>query len=126
MAITAANLTSGGDTAAPSTRVSASISPGANRLLIATVDWTPDSGAAAPTVTGNGLTWVLISSGEYGGAGGGRCLAVFRAMGAAPSAGAVTFTFPVSNASANWSIDKVRRRRHDGYERLGRDRAGHR
>ena len=120
MAITAANLTSGGTTTNATSFATASVSPGANRLILVAVDCTPDSGAAAPTVTGNGLTYVLIDGGEYGGPGAGRDVWLFRAMGASPSAGAITINFgAVSQASINWSVDEF-----DGVDTSGTNGSG--
>ena len=108
MAITVANLTSDGSTTDGTSFSTASVTPGSNRLVLLTVDYTPASGTAAPTVTGNGLTWVEIAGGEYGGAGAGRIVRMFRAMGASPSAGAVTMDFgAVSQGSLNWSVDEA-------------------
>jgi hypothetical protein len=54
-----------------------------------------------PTLAGNGLTWVQVATVLQG----QRRLTVFRALGAAPSAGAVTITFPTTNQTAVvWSI----------------------
>lgn len=70
--------------------VIASITPGANKLILAIIGATDGGGApVAPTITGNGLTWVqeeLSQSGLLG-------LYVLRAMGASPSAGVPSVDF---------------------------------
>jgi hypothetical protein len=106
MAITAANLTNGNNTTDATSFTTASISPTASRLLILAVDSSIASGtSAAPTVTGNGLTWVEFGvGGEYGSADRGIWL--FRAMGS-PSAGTVVIDFAaVTQTNCNWSINE--------------------
>ena len=59
------------------------------------------SGTAAEfTLSGNGLTWVSVATVAFG----VRRLTLFRAQGAAPSAGAVTITSSDTLTSAVWSI----------------------
>jgi hypothetical protein len=61
------------------------------------------AGPVAPTVAGNGLTWVQVASVTF--SSNTRRLTVFRAMGASPSGGTVTFSFGVqSQTSFVWSI----------------------
>src|SRR3990167_9125246 len=65
----------------------ASITPTANALVIAVVHGRRASGdMPSPTLSGNGLTWVEIGNDDIG---GNRQTAMFRAMVASPSAGAV-------------------------------------
>jgi len=109
VAITATVLTSGSDETDRTVYTTASVSPGSNKLILAIVNGlrlavSPNS---APTFAGNGLTWVQVGTVAYEHAGGetGRTrMSVFRAMGAAPSSGAITFTFPETQARASWSI----------------------
>lgn len=69
----------------------ASITPTANALLLAFIETSQGGGTAgSPTLSGNGLTWVEILAVTY--SGSIKRLSVFRAMGASPSAGAVTIT----------------------------------
>lgn len=102
MAVSGTNLTSGSDTNAglASSINTASITPSANALVILSVCDSVNQGV--PTITGNGLTWV-----EIGSTTGVRRLRHFRAMGASPSAGAVTIDYGagVPNALC-WSIDE--------------------
>lgn len=81
----------------------ASISPAAGRLVLLWVACTHATTAEAPSsVTGNGLTWVQVNSVSFPTAT--RRLSCFRALGAAPSAGAVTINFATSHQSVVWSI----------------------
>lgn len=97
MAVTAANLAAVSNSTNLSSYSTGSISPGANRLLIATVYNGVGSGTAnTPTLTGNGLTWVQEETTvdfETGGTDRDKRITSFRAMGASPSAGAVTADF---------------------------------
>lgn len=80
-------------TADQSSYTTPSVSPGANSLMILAVCNTLNGGTAStPTVTGCGLTW--DSLGTLSGFYFGVCkVTVFRAMGASPSAGALTIDF---------------------------------
>ena len=100
--ITVTHLATAGTTTNATSFATASITPTANRLVLA---WVTSRVAAAgiPTASGNGLTWVQVATIADG--SGGIRLTVFRAMGASPSAGAVTFDFGgVSQTSCCWSI----------------------
>lgn len=103
MAVAATNLTTAGNNADATSYASASITPTANRLILA---WFYSDHATvepnAPTVTGNGLTWVLVASRTQG---TNRRMTLYRAMGSAPTAGAVTFDLAGQTATgAMWSI----------------------
>lgn len=110
MAIACTNLTTGADIDGGSSSTSASISPGANRLVLATID--QRTGITAdpnqPTATGNGLTWVVVNSIVYDTSSSSRKrVTVLRAMGASPSAGAVTFDFGgQNNTDVHWTIEE--------------------
>lgn len=62
--------------------------------------------ASAPSsVTGNGLTWVQVATVAFDTAGAIRStLTLLRALGAAPSAGAVTINFAATHHSSSWSV----------------------
>lgn len=102
MAITAALLTSSTDATDLSTYVTASITPTANRLVLAAVMSEGTAAEEIPAVTGNGLTWVEVLS--IADAGPTNRLTVFRALGASPTAGAVTFAFGATQTRCAWSI----------------------
>lgn len=107
MALVATNLTSGGNIASGSTTfVTASISPAANALILLwiTNEHLAGTPAQVSSVTGCGLTWEKIDDVNYG----SNCrLSLYRALGASPSAGTVTITYPTSEWSAIWSIEQI-------------------
>lgn len=93
MAITMATLTSGNNTVDATSFTTASITPTANSLVLLALAYTKTP-PAVPTITGNGLTWVNVTSVSYNSiAAPGIQIAVFRAMGASPSAGTVAISF---------------------------------
>lgn len=109
MALAATNLTNGAGHPAGTTQATASITPAANALVLA---WVSQHSTGAtpgvPTCAGNGLTWVQVSTVVFSPAVTGVSrLTCFRAMGAAPTTGAVTFTWAAQPAEgACWSIDQ--------------------
>src|SRR5712692_2445332 len=100
-AVTATHLTSGQTSGTSAT--TASISPGANQLILAWVGLTGDPPSAGnPTLTGNGLTWVQVGTISFSSRPNG--LYLFRAMGAAPTAGSVTINIGTSQDFIGWTI----------------------
>ena len=95
MPITAANLTANGVTTNASSYTTASVTPGANTLIIVSVS--NNIGTApvtTPTLSGNGLTYVQIDTLAWNTvASPVTRTTMFRAMGASPSAGAITIDF---------------------------------
>lgn len=73
--------------------------PTANALQLCVVHVARGSSTepVAPSVAGNGLTWVLVRSHTYRTGISRAAVYVFRAMGAAPSAGVATVTLSASN-----------------------------
>lgn len=105
MPLAATHLTTAGNIPSGSTTyVTASISPSANALVLLwiTNERLGSAPAAVSSVTGCGLTWVQIDTvANYG----NNCrLSLFRALGASPTSGTVTITYPASMWSAIWSI----------------------
>lgn len=84
-------LTTGSDSANGGSYVTASVTPTANRLVLASIVVSVAAGGITPDMvcSGNGLTWVQVVRNALDNQ---RCAYVFRAMGAAPAAGAVTFS----------------------------------
>jgi len=112
MALSFANLTAGGNTTDLTSYATASVSPAASKLLLLGVDAYIAAGSVQPpqpTVTGNGLTWVLVNGIDFDASGTDRSGTwLFRAMGASPSSGAVTIDFGATTISASaWSLDEV-------------------
>jgi hypothetical protein len=103
MAIAAAALTGSNQTVNNTSFSTASITPTANRLVLALIYNRVSAGtASAPTLSGNGLTWVEVDSVQTAAA---RRLTLFRAMGGSPSAGAVTIDCGgVTHIHCIWSI----------------------
>jgi hypothetical protein len=105
MAINLTSLTGSGSGANATSYATASITPTANRLILAAVCSSGANTLFAPTLTGNGLTWVHIAGTESGDSNSDVRVDVFRAMGASPSAGAVTIDYAgVTMSRCNWSI----------------------
>lgn len=103
MAITCTRLTRGTDFSAPFQ--TASVSPGANKLLLLGVQVYRSVGTpATPTASGNGLTWVQVGSTVL--YRSDSRLALFRAMGASPSSGVITIT-AASSDQVLWSLHEI-------------------
>lgn len=119
MAITAAHLTQGTNTTASHTSsTTASVTPTANRLVLLSY-FSRATHSGDPTVAGCGLTWVLVEttldlSGTWP-------VWVFRAMGAAPTAGAITVTHAgaVASSSSIWAVTEF-----DGVDTSGANGSG--
>src|SRR5438445_7178536 len=86
-AISATELASGGAGPNIKTATTQSIAPGPNQLILAWVASTATPNPGFPTLSGNGLTWVGAATAV------GNRIALFRAMGASPTAGPVTIDF---------------------------------
>jgi hypothetical protein len=100
--VSATALTAGGHTGDQTSYNTNSISPGGNRLVLAWVFSAQTSGNTAPTLTGNGLTWVSVASANPT---ANDRLTLFRAMGVSPSSGAVTIDFGgVTQLRCLWCI----------------------
>lgn len=105
MPLTISTLTSGASTAV-SSQASASITPAQNRLILAAVTGNVGEGPpSAPTAAGNGLTWVSVGTVTFN--TDLYRLTLFRAMGAAPTAGAVTFTLGESQSAVTWWVGDI-------------------
>lgn len=92
MAVAASLLTSNYDNTDASSYATASVTPGANRLLLLGIANARSAATAPePTATGNGLTWVTVVTQLH--SNNTRRVTVLRAMGASPSTGAITIDF---------------------------------
>lgn len=107
--VAATNLTTGTGNSATS-YTTASIAPTTNHLILLAVRNQKTSGNGADvvnSVTGNGLTWVLVDTVTFGGPlGTGRAqrLSLFRALGTASSGSVVIDFNSVAQTSCNWEI----------------------
>lgn len=118
MAITQSPLTSGNADGAITSQDTASITPGANKLiLLATVNMQGAS-PVTPSVSGNGLTWVEIDSAHHDTGGQNAKIFLFRAMGT-PSAGVVTLAYAAAQDGLIWIIDE-----YDGIDTSGTNGSG--
>ncbi|MDO0973860.1 hypothetical protein [Mycolicibacterium frederiksbergense] len=99
----------------------ASVSPGANRLVLVYItSATPTLGGApdVPTITGSGLTWDKVADRPFG--NDGRRLSCFRALGPAPAAGPLTIDFGNQNQDlCAWSVIEI-----DGVNQSGTSGSG--
>ena len=99
MAIEFTELTEGQATNSAQTHDTASIAPDANALIIAVVYVRTNTVTGAPSLSGCGLTWQLISG------GGAYNVSIYRAVGT-PSPGVVTIDYPGTEtcAAVIWGI----------------------
>jgi hypothetical protein len=113
------SLTAGSNVTASSSFTTATITPGAGRLVLAFVLSRRAGGAGLPTASGNGLTWHQVA-GTLNAAAGNTRITCFRAMGPAPSAGPLTFNFAgQQQAVCAWSVFE-----YDNVDGTGTDGSG--
>ncbi|HEB27141.1 MAG TPA: hypothetical protein ENI05_05120 [Porticoccus sp.] len=105
MAISRTALESGFNTTDGTVFTTASFTPSANKLVLVYISARPAGRSETASLSGNGLTWVLVE-GEQDTEGGMRYSALWRAMGASPSAGQLTITFTASMRNATWEISE--------------------
>lgn len=81
-----------------------SIAPSASALILVWVTSKISGGApAAPSLSGNGLTWVQVATVQFD--SNNSRMTLFRAMGTAPTAGAITISFgATSQTSCVWHV----------------------
>lgn len=106
--ITATLLLADGDDTDRTVYTTASINPAADRLILCLV-MAADQGFSSvvhvDSVAGAGLTWVEDQDLNFDTiASERRCLAVYRALGASPSAGALTITLDSPGTACRWMI----------------------
>jgi hypothetical protein len=90
-----------------STGVTASVSPGANKLIKI---WISTFGSAAtPTnVAGNGITYThVLSTADYNNGFGPTAFHLFRGMAAAPTPGVITITGASGTSYINWTVEET-------------------
>ena len=113
------SLTAGSNVTASSSFATATITPGAGRLVLAFVLSRRAGGAGLPTASGNGLTWHQVASTLNAAAGSTR-ITCFRAMAPAPSAGPLAFNFAgQQQAVCAWSVFE-----YDNVDGTGTDGSG--
>lgn len=103
MAVSASNLATTGSNTDATSYATASITPGADKLVLAWVYSIAATTPNTPTASGNSLTWVEIDNQLD--KDSLRRLTLFRAMGSSPSSGAVTFDFGgQTQTGCGWSV----------------------
>lgn len=104
MGIAVTNLTTSSTTTDATSYNTASVSPAANALLLVGVQVGVTTGSPTVTVSGLGLTWVLVDQTVV--VVGGRTLYVFRAMtgSSPPTPGAVTISTGVTANACLWNV----------------------
>lgn len=107
--MTFADLANAANGSALNSYPTASVSPGANNLILVTVSSARAAGTiATPTVTGASMTWVQILSQGDAGAGSQRRITMFRGMSASPGSGALTLDFGgQSQDRAYYAVEQV-------------------
>ncbi len=102
MAITSNLLTSDGDNDNLTVYTTISVAPASNELLLLAVISAKSGGGEVPdSVTGNGLTWVQIAT-----VLNNKRVTLYRAMGASPSSGVLTITFPSEQTGCMWNLSE--------------------
>ena len=101
-------LTRGTDEVDKTIYTTASVTPAANNLMLAAVYVEHISGDAKPpdSLSGNGLTWVKVDDIIFSGDPDWNGISLWRAMGSAPTAGAITITFPGTHQVCHWYINQ--------------------
>jgi hypothetical protein len=103
-AVSFTNLTQSSDTTDQATYTTASITPSSNCLQVALVANSTSNTATTPSLSGNGLTWVLATTSAISGTTARR-VSAFRTMGGSPSSGEVTISFGgTTQSGAAWNI----------------------
>ena len=93
MIVAESALTSGDAGGGSSSYNTASVTPGANRLVLVAVENAKDGSTDpnTPTLSGNGITWVQVATVLYESTGSIRTrLTLFRGLAALPTGGAIT------------------------------------
>lgn len=106
MAISATPLVTNGSNVDATSFATSSISPTSNALVLAAVINRAASGSSVtPTASGNGLTWVQVATVIV--SDNTNRVTIFRALGASPSAGSLTFDFGVQSQNyCYWSVSE--------------------
>ncbi len=113
-AVSAANKTSGGTTSCTTPKATASITPGADKLILVTVHSALSSGNGADVATvdgsGVGLSFVQIATQLFSatqGTGKAHRISVFRGMGSSPTAGTISISWPQNQGRCEWVVDEL-------------------
>lgn len=103
--MTITNLTSGVNSGSSTNGTTASVSPGANRLLIVSIFTGSGAGWASPTMSGLSLTWTKRV--EQVDSDTQRAVTIYTApTGASPGSGTISMTQSVATTML-WCVDEV-------------------
>ena len=121
MAITVTELTSGANGSNLQNYTTASVSPGANKLILVLVSENDSAGGSLPSsVSGAGLTFDLIRSSTGVSGVGHRRTSIYRAMSGSPGTGAITIAHSgVTQNNCLWKVLEV-----SGIDTTGTNGAG--
>jgi len=100
-AITATLLTSSATGTDATLYTTVSVTPTGNRLNLGCI-FSDGGGGDVPTVSGFGLTWVAVSA--VNADAGNSEMFLFRALGASPTAGTITISYPATKNGCAWSF----------------------
>lgn len=105
MALSASNLTFKSDTTNAVSYDTSSIQPSSSSLVLVSIHNRISAGTAGtPTLTGNGLTYVLVNQTT----GLNRASHLFRALGVSPTSSLVTISFSTqTQTEVTWVIDQI-------------------
>mgnify|MGYP000930239427 CR=1 FL=1 len=107
MAVSGSNLTVGSSATDATSYNTASVSPTSNNLVLVSVANSLSGTPTTPSLSGNGLTYVQVNTVVYDASGTQRRLTTFRALGASPSAGAITISFgATTQLNCIWVVDQ--------------------
>ena len=103
--IAASNLAFGANLPNAASYMTASVSPGANKLVLVSVETTSTGVPNVPTVTGAGGTWVQVGTAID--ATNARRVTVLRDLSASPGSGPLTIDFAGQTQTSNgYSVDE--------------------
>lgn len=109
MAVSRTNLTAAGDSSNDTSYETASINPTPNKLILITITSVVGGGSTeTPTVTGAGMTWVLVKT-QLCAANPtqDRRTTMLRALKSSPGTGVLTIDFNAeTQARCGWSIEE--------------------
>ncbi len=110
-AVSCSVLTASSSTTNATSHTTASVTPGADRLILVATAQTRSAATACTDndvtgITGNGLTWVHINRQCFSDAGSPtNTVELWRSMGSSPSSGAVVFDFSgTTQLNAAWAV----------------------
>lgn len=109
MAIAASLLTAGSSFTDTTTYATGSITPTANRLVLAAFAsnvFSLGNTPVSPSIVGNSLSWSLVASlnFEFGGGFTNSNLSVFRALNSGPNTSAISITYSIKIDTCAWAI----------------------